>query len=109
MPSPYQTNCFDYDKIGCKSRRDCVDRCNLEWSLKHCNGSLPSETIIDRHNDKDIFKGICKDNHTEFCGQKYKSSDCINEHYKIKLKADKKIKEMIRSNNKGEESLDTFF
>ena len=108
MPSPYKTKCFDYNKIGCKSRIDCVDRCNVELTVKHCNGSLPSRTIIDRHNDKNIFNDICKDNYTEFCEQKYKSLDCINEYYKIILKADKKFKEMIR-NNSSEKSLNTFF
>ena len=68
MPSPYKTNCFEYNKIGCKSRRDCVDRCNVEWALKHCNGSLPSGTIVDRHDDKNIFKDECNNNHKEFYG-----------------------------------------
>ena len=95
MPSPYKTNCVNYNKIGCKSRRDCVDQCNVEWALKHCNGSLPSETIVDRHNDKDIFKYGCNDNHKEYCEQKYKSPDCINEYYTIKLVAEKKFKDFV--------------
>ena len=95
MPSPYKTNCVDYNKIGCKSRRDCVDQCNVEWALKHCSGSLPSDTIIDRHNDKDIFKDRCNDNHKEYCEQKYKSPNCINEYYTIKLVGEKKIREVI--------------
>ena len=95
MPSPYKTKCEDYNKIGCKSRRDCVDRCNIEWAFKHCNGSLPSGTIINRHNDKDTFKKF-NDNNKEFCEQKYKSPDCINEYYTIKLEVERKIKELIR-------------
>ena len=55
MPSPYKTRFFDCNKIGCKSRTDCMDRCNVEWALKHCNGSLFSRTIIDRHDNKNIF------------------------------------------------------
>ena len=94
MPSPYKTKCFDYNKIGCKSRRNCVDRCNIDWALKHCNGSLPSRTIIDRHNDKDTFKDECNDNYKEYCQQKYKSPDCINQYYKIKLVTEKNIKEL---------------
>ena len=85
MPSPYKTNCFDYNKIGCKSRRDCIDRCNIEWALINCNNSSPENTIVDKHNDKDIFKGECDDNNKEFCENKYKSPDCFNEYYKIQL------------------------
>ena len=95
MPSPYKTNCVDYNKIGCKSRRDCVDQCNVEWALEHCNGSLPSDTIIDRHNDKGIFKDRCNDNHKEYCEHKYKSPDCINEYYTIRLVGEKKTKDVI--------------
>ena len=94
MPSPYKTKCLDYNKIGCKSRRDCVDRCNVEWTLKHCNESLPSWTIIDRHNDKDTFKDECNDNYKEYCEQKHKSPDCVNEYYTIKLVSEKRIKEL---------------
>ena len=102
MQSPYKTKCFDYNKIGCKSRRDCVDRCNVEWAFKHCNGSLPSGTIIDRHNDKDVFKE-CNDNNKEFCEQKHKSPDCINEYYTVKLEFQTKIKELV-----SDEKIDEF-
>ena len=91
MPSPYKTNCFEYNKIGCKSRRDCVDRCNIEWALIHCNNSLPEYTISDKHNDKDKFGEPCNDNNKEFCENKYKSPDCFNEYYKIKLISEKSI------------------
>ena len=84
MPSPYKTNCFDYNKIGYKSR-DCVDRCNIEWALTHCNNSLPTDTIIHKHNDKDKFGEPCNYNNKEFCENMYKSPDCSNEYYKIKL------------------------
>ena len=96
MPSPYKTKCFNYNKIGCKSRRDCVDRCNVEWTFEHCNGSFPlGYTIIDRHNDKDIFSDECNDTHKEFCEQKYKSPDCLNEYYTVKLELQTKIKELM--------------
>ena len=98
MQSPYKTKCFDYNKIGCKSRRDCVDRCNVEWAFKHCNGSLPSYTIIDRYNDEYIFKGRC-DNDKEFCELKHKSPDCFNQYYTIKLVSDNKIKELMSDEN----------
>ena len=97
MPSPYKTNCFDYDKIGCKSRRDCVDRWNVEFKLKHCNGLLPLRHIfVDKHINKDIFKDECDHDNKEHCEQKYKSTDCLNEYYTIKLVSDKKLKEYIR-------------
>ena len=95
MPSPYKTKCLNYKKIGCKSRRDCVDRCNVEWAIEHCNGSLPSRTIIDRHNDKNTFKDECNDNYKEFCEQKHKSPDCFNQYYTAKLVSETKIKELM--------------
>ena len=95
MPSPYKTNCFDYNKIGCKSKSDCIDQCNIKWALNNCNGTLPSNTIIDRRNEKNKFEQEkCDDTHKRFCAKNYKSPDCINEHYKIKLIDDKKFNEM---------------
>ena len=67
IPSPYKTKCLDYNEIGCKSRRDCVDRCNVERTFKHCNKPLPSEAIIDKHNDKDIFTDQCNNHYKEYC------------------------------------------
>ena len=88
--------CFDYNKIGCKSRRDCVDRCKVEWAFKNCNGSFPSETIINRYNDKNKFKDECRNNYKEYCEEKHKSPDCINEYYTAKLMFDKKHKEFLK-------------
>ena len=95
MPSPYKTKCEDYNKIGCKSRRDCVDRCNVEWTSKNCNESLSVEnTFTDKHDDKDIFTDQCNDYYKENCQQRYKPPDCINQYYAIKLLNRKKIKEL---------------
>ena len=92
LPSPYQTNCFDYATIGCKSRSDCIDKCNIEGRLKECN-SLPLRTNVDRHNGKDRYLfGICNDDFNySICENKYKSPDCINEYYKFKLVSDQKL------------------
>ena len=95
MPLPYKTLCFDYNKIGCKSRRDCIDRCKVEMTFKNYNGSFPSETIINRHNNNK-FKDECKDNDQEYCEQKHKSPDCINEYYSAKLMFDKKHNEFLK-------------
>ena len=81
MPSPYKTNCFDYNKIGCKSRRDCVDKCNIKWSLEHCN-SLPENTILDKHDDKNNISFTC--NKSYECQANYKLPDCVDEYYTIK-------------------------
>ena len=102
MPSPYKTNCLNYNEIGCKSRRDCIDQCNVEWALINCNGSLPSHTIIDRKNNKDIFKRRCNDDIKEYCKQKHKSPDCINEYYAIKFVDEKIMKEMASINKINE-------
>ena len=85
LPKPYQTNCFDYTKIGCKSRSDCIDKCNIERALKKCD-SLPLWTNVDRHNNKDKYLSkLCnaKLNYS-LCENKHKSSDCMNEYYSFK-------------------------
>ena len=45
MPSPYQTKCFDYTKLGCKSRDDCIRKCQIDTASKQCD-SLPFNTMI---------------------------------------------------------------
>lgn len=85
MPSPYKTNCFNYNKIGCKSKTDCVDKCNIEMALKECNESALF-TNMDRHNNKDIYnwsKCSLLFNYS-VCQEKYKSPDCINEYFSFK-------------------------
>ena len=100
LPSPYQTNCFDYTKIGCKARADCINKCNIERALKQCK-SLPHWTNVDGHNDKDKYNNnnINMSNCVVFnfnysiCEHKYKSSDCINEFFSMKLIFDAPISE----------------
>ena len=85
MPSPYQTNCFNYEKFGCKSRSDCINKCNIETLLKRCN-RLPLSTNVDRHNDKDIYdQSKCSKKYNENqCEDKFNSPDCINEYFPFK-------------------------
>ena len=82
LPSPYQTNCLDYTKIGCKSRSNCIDKCNIKWALKHCN-SLPISTNVDIYNNKDTFSSN-ECNLPQDCKEKNNLLDCINEYYEIK-------------------------
>ena len=84
MPSPYKTNCFDYNQIGCKSRRDCIDKCHCDYILNYCNSTLPMDTVVDRHNDNHKFRDDIKCFKIQFCEEKYKSPECINEYYTIK-------------------------
>ena len=92
MPSPYKTNCFDYNKIGCTSKQDCLDKCYIKLSLIHCINSLGYDLFIDKNNDKDkITSGSCNSGFkTEFC-TKYKSLDCFNEYYSFKVVSDQKL------------------
>ena len=84
LPAPYATNCFDYSKIGCQSRRDCIDKCKVELNLKECN-VLPTFINVDVLNDKDYFQeNYCTkrvDNNQ--CENIYKSNDCLNQHYSL--------------------------
>ena len=90
MSSPYQTNCYNYNKIGCKSRSDCIDKCNIELSLKQCK-SLPNKINVDRHNNKDHYDiKLCNLSY-EICEEEYKSPDCTNEIYSFKTVLDFKI------------------
>ena len=96
MPPPYQTKCLDYHQIGCKSRSDCIDKCNIETSLKQCD-SLPVSTNVDRHNNKDKFSySACTfeyDYNENHCEDNYKLPDCINQYYTIKPVSDSNINE----------------
>ena len=92
MPSPYKTNCFDYNKIGCTSRQDCIEKCWVEWALIYCNNSLPDKGFIDKNNDKDKFTSDSLDcNPFKFCKEKYKSRDCFNEYYSFQVLSENKI------------------
>lgn len=92
MPAPYKTSCFDYNKIGCKSRSDCITKCQIEWALKHSN-SLPFWSDLDIHNDKDQFKTYCHDE--EHCQQKFASPNCINEYFTLKPMGQTKLNKII--------------
>ena len=93
ISSPYQTDCFDYQKIGFKSRSQCIDKCNIESSIKQCN-CLPEETKVDRHNDKDDYQCIPKCNFSySICEQKHKKPDCFNEYYSFRTVIDVKLDE----------------
>ena len=72
MRSPYKTNCFDYNQIGCKSRQDCIDKCHCDYILNYCNSSLPLYTIVDNNNDKDKFTNDTRCYKKQFCEEKYK-------------------------------------
>ena len=85
MPAPYKTNCLNYSEIGCKSRIDCVEKCNIEMSSRQCNG-LTLTTNMDRHNNKDKYywSNCAFQYNYSVCAEKYKSPDCINEYFSFK-------------------------
>ena len=92
MPSPYKTNCFNFNKIGCTSRQDCLDKCYVEWALINCNNSLPSDAFIDKNNDKDKFTSESLNCYPfKFCIEKYKSRDCFNEYYLFQVPRENEI------------------
>ena len=76
MPSPYKTNCFKYNEIGCKSRRDCIDKCNIKSSLEYCN-TLPPTAILYKHDDNNKISITC--HKTYECQAKYKLPDCVDD------------------------------
>ena len=75
MPSPYKTNCFDYNEIGCKSRVDCVYKCRTELKLYDNNISSIKYGDIFIYPNYDILT----------CENKYKSTGCFNEYYDMKI------------------------
>ena len=94
MPAPYQTNCLDYNLIGCKSRSDCINKCNIETSIKQCNW-LPISTNVNKHNDQETYNiSSCThqyDYNENVCEDKYKLPDWMNEYYTIKPVSDSNI------------------
>ena len=103
MPSPYKTDCFDYNKIECKSRQNCIDKCHRNYILNYCNSSIPFFAIVDNHDNKNKFTNDIKCYKPQFCEEKYKWPECINEYYTIKPVAATKFKK-IWSNKQ----IDTF-
>ena len=88
MLSPYQTKCFDYTKLGCESRDDCIRKCQINMALKQCD-SLPLDTTIKK-NDFTVYMAkfnvtpcLLNSNYTS-CKVKFKSFDCVNEYYTFK-------------------------
>ena len=41
LPKPYETNCFDYNSIGFKSRKHCIDSCRENELRKYYPGQFP--------------------------------------------------------------------
>ena len=68
MPSPYKTNCLDYNEIGCNSRVDCVYKCRTELKLYYHNISYI------KYGDIFIFPNY----DTLTCENKYKSTALMN-------------------------------
>ncbi len=85
MPTPYQTNCFDYTKIGCKSKSDCVDKCIIELTTKQC-----LNTNVNRSNNKNHYYYVLCSVYINGsnCEDEYNSPDCFNEYYTIKSFSD---------------------
>ena len=86
LPAPYKTNCFNYTELGCQSKQDCVDKCQIELSMKQCNNSLPLNIYVDVNNDKDVYKFSKCTYYFNYnvCEEKFKSPDCMNEYFLIK-------------------------
>ena len=55
LEHPYSSNCINYNDIGCKSKQDCVDQCNIRTS----------STESDQEPEP-----------KEECARKYQSPDC---------------------------------
>jgi hypothetical protein len=50
MEYPYETNCFNYSKIGMRGETDCAQRCILEATIGR-EGKLPFSVPITQSND----------------------------------------------------------
>ena len=102
MSSPYKTNCFNYNKIGCTSRQNCIEKCYAELALIQCKNSLPLFSFMDKNNDKDILTSkslLCSlFIQSKFCEDKYKLHDCFNEYYSFKVISDQELMKNERIN-----------
>ena len=91
MPSPYQTNCFHYKNVGCKSRNDCIEKCNIELAKEQCN-SLPLNINMDISHANHIYNysnyQCLKMFNYSICKNKFKSHHCINEYYRFAINDD---------------------
>ena len=63
--------------------------------MKECH-CLPDKTNVDWHNDKDNYNKVnCDKFNYNFCEEKYKSTDCINEYYSFRTMYDANFNEHI--------------
>ena len=93
MPAPYATNCFDYSKIGCQSKSDCIDQCKVELHLRECD-VLPSFVNMEKSNDRDKYEtGDCRETiEKSICEERFTNNDCKMEHFTLKSIIDDEIK-----------------
>ena len=94
LPIPYQTKCINYEKIGFRSKSDCIDQCNINLNLAQCK-ALPSYVTVnisefgDEIYNRSSATKLCKKNiNSEFCDQKCHYDECL-----IKINSISKIED----------------
>lgn len=101
LPPPYTTQCFDYSKIGFKSRNDCYEKCYIELSVRQCNVvpsyiNINGKFILVKFNQTDQEKLCIKQVERNICHRKCHHDDCVNEYYTFKLITDNEIDDKER-------------
>ncbi|RWS10112.1 hypothetical protein B4U79_19004 [Dinothrombium tinctorium] len=88
LPKPYSSDCKDYSKSKIKSRRECIDKCLLNLTLKHCK-RLPPLIALSAEDSQPLRRvnehAKCYENLTTICYSRCKI-DCVFRFYKIILK-----------------------
>ena len=60
LKEPYETRCFDYQKIGLESRKECLHKCKLDQSIAWLN-KLPPDVIISEKYELQFITGRERD------------------------------------------------
>lgn len=90
LPSPYITNCFQYEKIGLDSRQHCIEKCVFDrFRLKHpdqvpfCVTLILSKDFLESYGNDSIIECDRQEQERLFaqCQQKCHMSDCEIIHY----------------------------
>ena len=93
MPSPYETNCFNYSLKGYKSHSDCIVECKAQYFKDHFirwHPFIPASQDIKHwiyFGDESLvanktFDKLMSDTCATKCG---KNDNCFNEYFEIKI------------------------
>ena len=97
LSKPYETNCFDYQKMGYNSNRECISQCRINNWERMMNGQWPGIYFTSNFNDAKMFDVSNESGYIpeklrmdkiigDICRKQCHSFvDCYSESYELKI------------------------